>query len=129
MDTHNIIHLFSKTLQIWKHVYWYLFFSHKKDIYTFNTCLLKYIFSKLLRFWKWVRTVREYIYMRVRVCVCVCEYIENNTWALVDIEFLFNCWTQEEKFHIYEPPCIIWLSYKRNSPWLTRKVDFINKWK
>ena len=49
----------------------------------------------------------------------VCLYNkQNDTWLLVDIEFLFSCrtsetqklstsWTLEEKFHIYAHPCII----------------------
>ena len=43
---------------------------------------------------------------------------QNNTWLLVDMEFLFSCSTRhitrelssetlEEKFHIYARPCII----------------------
>ena len=43
---------------------------------------------------------------------------QNNTWLLVDMEFLFSCltryltrelssWTLEEKFYIYARPCII----------------------
>ena len=43
---------------------------------------------------------------------------QNNTWLLVDMEFLFSCSnrhltrelsseTLEEKFHIYARPCII----------------------
>ena len=41
---------------------------------------------------------------------------QNNTWLLVDMEFLFSCLARqltserselEEKFHIYARPCII----------------------
>ena len=45
------------------------------------------------------------------------RYIENNTWARVDMGFLFHSfaaltrelssWTREEYFHIYKQPCII----------------------
>ena len=38
--------------------------------------------------------------------------------------------TKKEKFHIYKQPCIILFnSYKHDSPLLTKKVDFHNKWK
>ena len=46
--------------------------------------------------------------------------VENNTWECKDMEFLSECgeqvrwtsemlsWMWEEKFHIYQQPCIIW---------------------
>ena len=35
--------------------------------------------------------------------------------------------TQEQKFHIYKQPCIIFFDRKHNSPLLTIKADFIKE--
>ena len=66
--------------------------------------------------------------------------IENNTWARIDMEFLFECltwwltseissWTREENSISTSNHVLFCLSYKHKSPLLRRKADFINEWK
>ena len=59
-------------------------------------------------------------------------HIENNTWARVDMEFLFQCFyfysvEHEKKNSISTSNHVFFcLSYKHNSLLLRRKADFIN---
>ena len=67
------------------------------------------------------------------------KYIENYTWAHVDMEFLFECLTryltsERSEFNtrreIPLSTCnhvLFCLSYKHNSPLLRRKAGFINE--
>ena len=62
------------------------------------------------------------------------KYIENYTWAHVDMEFLFECLTRDVEFNtrreIPLSTCnhvLFCLSYKHNSPLLRRKAGFINE--
>ena len=61
-------------------------------------------------------------------------YRENNTWARVDMEFLFECdryrVEHEKRNSISTNNYVLFcLSYEHNSPLLRRKADFINEWK
>ena len=66
------------------------------------------------------------------------RHIKSNTWARMDIEFLFECLhrsvrcrVEHEKINFISTcnHILLCLSHKHNSPLLTRKVNFISEWR
>ena len=76
-----------------------------------------------------IATIVQKFQTQLYAIVCFADaatYIEINTWARVDMKFLFELNTRREIPYL-QATVLFCLSYELSSPLLRRKADFINE--
>ena len=76
-----------------------------------------------------IATIVQKFQTQLHAIVCfagAATYIEINTWARVDMKFLFELNTRREIPYL-QATVLFCLSYELSSPLLRRKADFINE--